>query len=135
MTTIRSSSATSTWNSSCTRTEQDGDNGASLAGSGRLPADAADLVHQEIGGALAPVADLERRGIVDEIGVEDAVAGADFWSDGVDRVPGVGADREGVACIRRARHPVRILETPARLALGEARADVVDVFVLRQVEL
>ena len=76
-----------------------------------------------------------QQALIDKVGVQNAVARLHVGADRIGRVPGVAADREGVAGVRRERHLDGLRHAAVRQLLMEDRADVVRGVVGRQIEL
>src|SRR5579875_2082822 len=94
-----------------------------------------DLVEHEIAQTLAAIAQLPEEPLSDEIGEQERVARLDAVMDGIGGMPGVVADREGVARVRRKGHLPPLRHRAVREPLVEDGADVGIGVVRGKIEL
>jgi hypothetical protein len=66
------------------------------------------FAEQKIADPLAAIAQYHERSGIDKISEQDAVAGFDLGPDRVGGVPGILADRKGVAAVGRELHLRRL---------------------------
>ena len=95
----------------------------------------AHFVEHEVPEPLAAVAQNFEHALVDEISQQDRIAGLDAIVDRVGGVPGVGADREGVAAVGRKTHLCVLGLRTVGKHFVEDGADIGVGVIGRQIEL